>query len=81
MCSSATRTPPGSAGSSENIDGLLRRYFPKGTDFSGVIEAALDAVARGLNDRPRKRLGFYRPTEKIADPTVASTTINQGDTA
>jgi IS30 family transposase len=58
---------PWQRGSNENTNGLLRQYFPKGTDFSGVTEAALDAVAHELNDRPRKRLGFYKPTEKIAD--------------
>jgi IS30 family transposase len=58
---------PWQRGINENTNGLLRQYFPKGTDFSGVSEAALDAVAHELNDRPRKRLGFYKPTEKIAD--------------
>ena len=58
---------PWQRGTNENTNGLLRQYFPKGTDFSGVSEAALDAVANELNDRPRKRLGFYKPTEKIAD--------------
>ncbi len=58
---------PWQRGTNENTNGLLRQYFPKGADFSGVTEAALDAVANELNDRPRKRLGFYKPTEKIAD--------------
>jgi IS30 family transposase len=58
---------PWQRGSNENTNGLLRQYFPKGTDFSGVTEAALDAVAKELNDRPRKRLGFHKPNEKIAD--------------
>ena len=58
---------PWQRGSNENTNGLLRQYFPKGTDFSAVSESALDAVAHELNDRPRKRLGFYKPTEKIAD--------------
>jgi transposase, IS30 family len=58
---------PWQRGTNENTNGLLRQYFPKGTDFSGVSQAALDAVAHELNDRPRKRLGFYKPTEKIAD--------------
>jgi IS30 family transposase len=58
---------PWQRGINENTNGLLRQYFPKGTDFSGVSQAALDAVANELNDRPRKRLGFYKPTEKIAD--------------
>jgi transposase, IS30 family len=58
---------PWQRATNENTNGLLRQYFPKGTDFSGVTEAALDAVAQELNDRPRKRLGFYKPNEKIAD--------------
>jgi IS30 family transposase len=58
---------PWQRGTSENTNGLLRQYFPKGTDFSGVSESALDAVAHELNDRPRKRLGFHKPSEKIAD--------------
>jgi IS30 family transposase len=58
---------PWQRGTNENTNGLLRQYFPKGTDFSGVTEAALDAVADELNDRPRKRLGFYKPNEKITD--------------
>ena len=40
---------------------------PKGYDFTGVSEAELDHVADELNDRPRKRLGFHKPTEKITD--------------
>jgi transposase, IS30 family len=58
---------PWQRGSNENTNGLLRQYFPKGTDFSAVSEAELDTVADELNDRPRKRLGFYKPTEKITD--------------
>jgi transposase, IS30 family len=58
---------PWQRGTNENTNGLLRQYFPKGTDFSAVSEAELDTVADELNDRPRKRLGFYKPTEKITD--------------
>jgi IS30 family transposase len=42
--------------------------FPKGTDFGVVTEA--DAVADELNDRPRKRLAFAKPTEQLADPLL-----------
>jgi transposase, IS30 family len=42
-------------------------YFPKGTDFSAVTEAELDAVADELNDRPRKRLAFANPTEQLSE--------------
>ena len=58
---------PWQRGSNENTNGLLRQYFPKGTDFATVSESDLDAVADELNDRPPKRLGFYKPIEKIAD--------------
>ena len=58
---------PWQRGSNENTNGLLRQYFPKGTDLGVHTEQALDAVADELNDRPRKRLGFYKPSEKIAE--------------
>jgi IS30 family transposase len=53
--------------SNENTNGLLRQYFPKGTDLSVHTELDLDRVADELNDRPRKRLGFYKPTEQLAE--------------
>ena len=46
---------------------LLRQYFPKGTDLSVYPEDYLDAVAEELNDRPRKTLGFMKPSEKIIE--------------
>jgi IS30 family transposase len=58
---------PWQRGSNENTSGLLGQYFPKGTDFAAVSEADLDGVADELNDRPRKRLGFYKPIERIGD--------------
>ena len=58
---------PWQRGSNENTNGLLRQYFPKGTDFATVTEAELDAVADELNDRPRKRLAFAKPTEQLAE--------------
>lgn len=57
---------PGSEGRTRTPR-LLRRYFPKGTDFATVSEAHLDAGADELNDRPRKRLGFAKPIEEIAE--------------
>jgi IS30 family transposase len=58
---------PWQRGSNENTNGLLRQYFPKGTDLGKITELELDQVADELNDRPRKRLGFYKPTERLAE--------------
>jgi transposase, IS30 family len=58
---------PWQRGTNENTNGLLRQYFPKGFDFTTVTEADLDNVADELNDRPRKRLDFYKPSERIAE--------------
>jgi len=49
------------------MNGLIRRYFPKGTDFDQVTDEEIAAVERKLNMRPRKRLGYRAPIEVFCE--------------
>lgn len=57
---------PWQRGTDENTNGLLRDYFPKGTDLSLITAQRLRQVAEEINDRPRKTLGWARPADLLS---------------
>ncbi len=62
-------------GTNENWNGLLRQFFPKGTDFTTISQKKVSSVVRIINHRPRKRLNYFTPHEVFVlgfDPRVAS---------
>jgi IS30 family transposase len=66
---------PWQRGSNENMNGLLRDYFPKGSDLAAVTAADLERVALEVNQRPRKTLGWSRPADLFTTALTAATAL------
>jgi transposase, IS30 family len=70
----AERSSPWQRGANENYNGLVRQYFPKGTNLAVHPHVHVDYVTGELNDRPRKGLGYDTPAVRFATETAAKTT-------
>ena len=71
---------PWQRGSSENTNGLLRQYFPRGQSLARVTQDELDRVADELNGRPRQTLGWHSPTQKLAEFIEQSSAVGGATT-
>jgi IS30 family transposase len=73
FCDAHSPWQPWQRGSNENTNGLLRDYFPKGTDLANISPEELQRVADEINDRPRKTRGWARPADLITDAVTVRT--------
>jgi len=62
---------PWQRGSNENTNGLLCQFFPKGPDLGELSQTTLNDIARMMNNRPRKTLGWNTPAEAMAEELAA----------